>query len=204
MSKLNLDDTEVFEMRTFYEEELDRAIRRVQHIQNVLGRLGANVPALETLSSTTGIRTPNVGEKKVRQRPGRKSVWEQMILKRLRQVDRPLTYDELTDELMVYHKIPKEKLRSTRQAVISVTFRLRNRDHKIDTFSMGRRQKYIALKSWFNGIGKINPEYAEKINVPGKKTRKAKASAPVTKAKATKATTRKTVAKVGRPRKTRK
>ena len=90
-------------------------------------------------------------------------------MKRLRQLDRPVTYDELTDEIMTFSKLPEDKRNSTKQAVVNVIFRLRNRDKKLDTFSVGTREKYIALKSWFENPGEIKKEYKNKIEIPDKK-----------------------------------
>ena len=84
-------------------------------------------------------------------------------MKRLRQLDKPVTYDELTDEIMTFSKLPEQKRKSTKQAVVNVIFRLRNREGKLDTFSIGTREKYIALKNWFEQPGEIKKEYAAKI-----------------------------------------
>ena len=84
-------------------------------------------------------------------------------MKRMRQLDKPVTYDELTDEIMNVEKLPETKRKSTKQAVVNVIFRLRNREGKLDTFSIGTREKYIALKNWFDQPGEIKKEYSEKI-----------------------------------------
>jgi hypothetical protein len=87
-------------------------------------------------------------------------------MKRLRQLDKPVTYDELTEEIMTFSKLPDNKKTSTKQAIMTVIFRLRNRDKRLDTFSIGTREKYIALKSWFEKPGEIKKEYAAKIVIP--------------------------------------
>ena len=87
-------------------------------------------------------------------------------MKRMRQLDKPVTYDELTDEIMTFSKLPPEKRESTKQAVVNVVFRLRNRDGKLDTFSIGTREKYIALKGWFDEPGVISKDYAARIERP--------------------------------------
>ena len=74
--------------------------------------------------------------------------------------------DELTEEIMTFSKIPESKRTTTKQAIVNVIFRLRSRDKKLDTFSMGTREKYIALKSWFEKPGEIKKAYAAKIAVP--------------------------------------
>ncbi len=101
-------------------------------------------------------------------------------MKRMRQLDKPVTYEQLTDEIMSFGNMPPEKRSSTKQAVVNVVFRMRNRDLKLDTFSMGTREKYIALKSWFEAPGKIKKEYASKVEIPGreKKAKKRKVGRP--------------------------
>ena len=64
---------------------------------------------------------------------------------------------------MVFSKLPEEKRTNTKRAIVNVAFKLRNRDHKIDTFSNGQREKYVALRSWFDEEGKIKKEYLDKI-----------------------------------------
>jgi len=118
-----------------------------------------------------------------RRKSGRKSKWEMLIMKRLRQLDRPVTYDELTDEIMASAKLPADKKNSTKQAVVNVVFRLRSRDQKLDTFSMGTREKYIALRNWFSAPGEIKKEYKAKVVLPKSpaRKRKRKAGKPVKK-----------------------
>jgi len=188
METLKLPDAELAEMKQFYLEEYDRTSKRLTHIMSILKRLGIESPEEGTveliargLSGGNGSSLEK-GTSKPRKRSGRKSKWELLIMKRMRQLDRPVTYDELTDEIMAFSKLPEEKRTSTKQAVVNVIFRLRSRDKKLDTFSVGTREKYIALKSWFAGPGEIKKEYAAKI----------RASKPVSKGKKR---------KVGRPRK---
>lgn len=151
-----MPEDELAEMKDFYLEELEKTRRRLDHISAVLRRLGEDVPSHDGAGKV----------RKTRKKPGRKPEWENLVMKRLRQLDRPVTYEELTDELMLVSKIPAEKRKKTKQAVINVIFRLRNRDQKVDTFSMGTREKYIALKQWFTKQGKIRREYAAKVDLP--------------------------------------
>lgn len=157
-------------MKLFYKQEYEQTAARLLHITTTLKRLGVEIP--EAGSANTA-----EPQNKKRKKPGRKSTWELVIMKRMRQLDKPVTYDQLTDEVMAFTRIPPEKRSSTKQAVVNVVFRLRNRDHKLDTFSLGKREKYIALKNWFDAPGKIKKEYAAKVDIPGrtKTTKKKKA-----------------------------
>jgi hypothetical protein len=189
METFKLPETELAEMKQFYLEEYDKTSKRLIHIMAILKRLGVESPEQETGRAIAWKPSPGKaasaeqGISKPRKKSGRKSKWELLIMKRLRQLDKPVTYDELTDEIMAFSKLPAEKRTSTKQAVVNVIFRLRSRDKKLDTFSVGTREKYIALKSWFATPGVIKKEYAAKI----------KNSKPASKRK---------MGKVERPRKT--
>jgi hypothetical protein len=190
METIKLPESELAEMKLFYQEEYDKAIKRLQHIKTMLVRLGGDTHPVDTVTpvsmksdssgGTTSAKTPAKRKRKSK----RKSKWELLIMKRLRQLDRPVTYDELTEEIMAFSKLPEQKLRSTKQAVVNVIFRLRNRDGKLDTFSIGTREKYIALKNWFDEPGQIKKEYAAKIErkAPVKKTKNSGPGRPKRKA----------------------
>jgi hypothetical protein len=171
MQTISLPDKQVESMREFYLEELEKTIRRMEHLKAVLKELGEEAP-----TSVPAAKQQKVKRKR-KARPGRKSVWEPLILKRLRQLDKPVTYEELTEEIMTLAKIPPEKKKSTKQAILSVAFRMRTRDNKIDTFSAGTREKYVGLRQWFDEPGKMSREYAKKITVRKAKVKKRKAKA---------------------------
>ena len=192
MKTIKLPDTDHADMRQFYHEELDKTLRRLQHIKSVLEKLGDTSQSVqiqitsakpETLK-TNGQGQPLKAKTKTRSKKkrGRKSMWEMLVLKRMRQLDRPVTYDELTDEIMMFSKLPKEKRKSTKQAIVNVTFRMRTKDKKLDTFSIGTKEKYLALKRWFDKPGEINKAYEGKINKP-KPAAKAKKPKPGAKVK---------------------
>ncbi len=173
METINLPDSELSEMKQFYQEEYGRISRRLKHIKAMLGHFGIEIQEenltnlilpQDSTSNTDSPQSPAVAKQK--KKSGRKPKWEFLIMKRLRQLDKPVTYDELTDEIMAFSKLPEHKKTSTKQAIVNVIFRLRSRDRKLDTFSIGSREKYIALKSWFEKPGKIKKEYAAKIAKP--------------------------------------
>jgi hypothetical protein len=183
METIKLPDAELSEMKEFYVEEYERTQKRLQHIKSVLAQLGITdrdleqgIPQVQAgiaekvktgPEQPTGKKESRTGTaRKARKKKGRKSKWELLIMKRLRQLDRPVTYDELTDEIMTSSKLPESQRKSTKQAVVNVVFRLRNRDQKLDTFSVGKREKYIALKGWFEKPGEIKKEYSAKIEKP--------------------------------------
>ena len=164
-------------MKQFYQDEYERLTRRLQHIKAIMEHIGIEEPeqgisTLKTKARAAGSETSKPAQAaKRKKRTGRKSKWELLIMKRLRQLDKPVTYDELTDEILSFAKIPPSKRTSTKQAIVNVIFRLRNRDKKLDTFSIGSREKYIALKGWFEKPGEIRKEYASKIAAAPKKSK---------------------------------
>lgn len=183
MKTIQIPDNELDDMIQFYQKEYEQTAARLLHITTALKRLGSEIPAAIPTGMTMegkGSGDPSIKKGESKKKPGRKSKWELVIMKRLRQLDKPVTYDQLTDEIMAFARIPPEKRTSTKQALVNVVFRLRNRDHKLDTFSMGTREKYIALKSWFDAPGKIKKEYAAKVDIPGrtKKVKKRKVGRP--------------------------
>jgi hypothetical protein len=163
MKSIQISDDEHVEMKKFYLEEYEKATSRLAHITAVLKRLGIEKPAEEDLTLASTIKKRSSPKKK----PGRKPKWDLIVMKRMRQLNKPVTYEQLTDEIMSFGNMPPEKRSCTKQAVVNVVFRMRNRDLKLDTFSMGTREKYIALKSWFEAPGKIKKEYAAKVELPG-------------------------------------
>jgi hypothetical protein len=198
MKTLKLPDADHADLRQFYEEELDKTLRRLLHIQSILEKIGAGQSvqiqitpgASETLLTAESNKTPGGKTKKTsKKKRGRKSMWEMLVLKRMRQLDRPITYDELTDEIMMFSKLPKEKRKSTKQAIVNVTFRMRTKTKKLDTFSIGAKEKYLALKRWFDKSGEINKAYEEKIKQPKRKKSGNKALQPTTAKKAAQRTT---------------
>ncbi|MEN8158210.1 MAG: hypothetical protein ABFS10_14755 [Bacteroidota bacterium] len=167
METIQLPEDELTEMIQFYKEEYDRTSRKLMHITSILKRLGEEIPEPGAGEFIT-LKSPAMksGTSKPKKKAGRKSKWELLIIKRLRQLDKPVTYDELTDEIMAFTKLPAGKRGATKQAIVSVIFRLRSKGRKVDTFSIGKREKYVALKSWFSSPGVIKKEYAARIDLP--------------------------------------
>ncbi len=217
MKNIKLSDADIAGMKLHYQEELEKTLRKLEHIKNTLEALGEagiieiNVgkiagrkaakpadPEVEAVSESAEEAAP---QRELKKR-GPKSLWGTLVLKRMRQLDKPISYEDLTDEIMAFSKLPAEKRAATKQAIINVTFRLRNQEGKIDTVSSGSREKLLALRSWFESPGILKKEYASKI------AKKKKAS--VVKKKKAKAAPKKPVdtnvirtGKRGRPRKVR-
>lgn len=212
MKSLKFPNSDLSEMRQFYEEELEKTVKKLQHIKSVLEQLGGASPQIviniegETASPNAAVGPKKAGGKVKTKKPvkaaaktgekgkrGRKSTWEPLLLKRLEVLDKPVTYDELTDDVMQFSKLPKSKLKSTKQAVVNMVFRLRADGKKVDTFANGSREKYVALNAWFDKPGKINKDYLAKLPAKVAEPVKVVAKKAATKAKPKAKVAKKTV-----------
>ncbi|MEQ9188721.1 MAG: hypothetical protein RLP15_13385 [Cryomorphaceae bacterium] len=183
---MQFSSEEVKAMKAFYEQELSSTLERLKHIQGVLTKIGGSQISVEINLGSTASRPNQASAKTVKKttkakrgaKRGPKSIWGNFVMKKLKELDKPLTYEELIEEAMKFANVPPENAQKIRQSIINVTFRLRTNDRKIDTFSKGSRIKYVALKSWFDDQGKIDPAYAKKAsNVKPKPTKRKKSTA---------------------------
>ena len=173
------EETEVTEMKKFYQEELDKTLQRLSHIKGVLEKLGTtnqviNIEVKAPLKKEQTIKAVKDKEapKKpvVRKQSKVKSIWEEMIVKRLKAINKPLNFDELTEEIMAFGLIPKDKFESTKKTIKGVTTRLRRQNKSIQTFSVpGLRVKYIGLRKWFDENGEIKEEFKTRLPIKEKK-----------------------------------
>ncbi|NNK80931.1 MAG: hypothetical protein HKO93_05505, partial [Flavobacteriales bacterium] len=127
MDLLELDAESVSEMKAFYQEELAKAIRRIDHINKVLSQLGAPGVKIELRLSDDRTLKPrsksSVPKRKYKKKRGPKSKWDKVILKTLNQAGRPLSYDELTDYLMISEAREPSKRVNTKATVQNTVFR---------------------------------------------------------------------------------
>ncbi len=208
MDTLKFPETDLAEMKQFYQEELEKTLKRLQHIKSVLEKLGDSSQTINIeVSSATGSaagstgQQPKVQKRKRRRRPGRKSMWEELIVKELKKKGLPMTYEDLTDEIMKYGNIPESKRENTKRAITNLVFRLRKQNRKLTTISSGTREKFIILKSWQQDDGSLKDEFKppapRKKAVPKKAAPKKRGRKPkkVTAKTAKKATPEKAAAK---------
>lgn len=181
METLKFSAEEAAAMKSFYQEELNKTVNKLRHIQSVLSRLGDNTTQIQinvggqlmesagTSDASGEISKTAPVKKSTGKKRGPKSIWGTFILKRLQQLDKPLTYNQLVDEAMVYFKLNESKRQTVVNAINNSAFRLRKNSGRVDTFNAGGREKFVALKSWFEAPGKIKPEYLKKISQPKKR-----------------------------------
>lgn len=187
-----LQDNELLEMKMLYQEELDKTLKRLAHIKSILEKLNVNtvIPEVATDAGTVNDssvvpdvkKTTNSGEaetkvvelkesaaaaaktkSKKRGTTGPKSVLEQFVTKRLRAMKRPLSLDELTDELMIFGQIPAAERKQARQKVVPFIRRYKRLGKKFDSYDVSNKERYVGLKSWFDQPGVLKETYLNRI-----------------------------------------
>lgn len=165
MESIKLPESELSDMRQFYQEELDKTLKRLNHIKSVLEQLGEqsiqiNISGNEAAAKAQPTKAKTAAAARVRKgKRGPKPFWEDLIVKRLTQLDKPMTYDELTDDLIISTGRSMEKRDAIRQAIVNVVFRLRKEKRKLETITNGSREAYVVLKRWFEEDGKLKTPY---------------------------------------------
>ena len=178
-SKVQFEESELLQIRSFYEQEKFQLMSKLHHVEEVLARLDGGT---QEISDGVGI-APVAKAKTEKRKPGRprktapvietkakkagrpkkrgpKSVWGNFIMRRLRQCDRPLSYAELVRDAMVMHNLPASKEKNAKASVLNAAFRLRTHLNKIDTVGLpGKKEKFLVLTSWLDGSGKLRAPY---------------------------------------------
>ena len=166
---------ELQNIKSFYEQERIQLVAKLQHVDEVIARLGGNSV------SVVGLTSPPADQPAVKRGPGRprkttpdtkakkagrpkkrgpKSVWGNFILRRLRQCDRPLSYAELVRDAMVLNNIPADREKNAKASVLNAAFRLRNTLKKVDAVGLpGKKEKFLVLSSWVESEGKLKAPY---------------------------------------------
>jgi len=178
---VTLGADELGQIKSFYEQERIQLAARLQHVDQVISRLGGSTSLISGArpSKTPSAPAPAPAVKRGPGRPrkaavkdtkakragrpkkrGPKSVWGNFILRRLRQCNRPLSYSELVRDAMVLNKIPAERAKNAKASVLNAAFRLRTTLKKIDTISLpGKKEKFLVLTSWIESEGKLKSPY---------------------------------------------
>ncbi|MFN3757234.1 MAG: hypothetical protein ACK4RM_09785, partial [Flavobacterium sp.] len=129
METIKLPETDIADMRQFYQEELEKTLKKLRHIKSVLDKLDHNGQSIQIQiisEQTEQVKPTEIienqkSEKEIqksrketqkanlkpvkskrKQKTGPKPIWEDLIIKRLRHLNRPLTYEELTDDIMSF------------------------------------------------------------------------------------------------------
>ncbi len=203
MDSLKLDAESLNEMKSFYQEELNKTLKRLEHINKIMKQLGETGAQIEirisddVLSYSPRTRQASaVTKRKYKKKRGPKSKWDKVIVKSIRQAGKPLTYDQLTDYLMISEGKEPSKRKNIKATVQNTIFRLR-KENKVMTYSTGSRVKYIAPSDWYDRDGVIKTEYGLKVTQikkspkPGPKAKKRGPGRPPKKVNLAKAETSK-------------
>ena len=166
---------ELQNIKSFYEQERIQLVAKLQHVDEVIARLGGNVATVAKLAPAPEAQpavkrgpgrprktAPDAKAKKAGRpkKRGPKSVWGNFILRRLRQCDRPLSYAELVRDAMVLNNIPADRENNAKASVLNAAFRLRNTLKKVDTVGLpGKKEKFLVLTSWVESEGKLKAPY---------------------------------------------
>jgi len=171
---VNITDQTLQQIKLHYTEEYQKTLRKLKEIESVLDELSGvtistleekvtsitSLPIKEESSKPASIATPKRAYKKRAKKRGRKSVWGDFILKRLKSVNRPLTYNDLANHAIVTKNLDKKDFDKIRKALIAAVFQLRKTDGKVHTENKtGTRDKYVLLKKWMSTQGKPLPEF---------------------------------------------
>lgn len=166
---MTLKDQTLQQIKLHYTEEYQKTLRKLKEIESVLEELTEvkvsttedpvtlNVQPSEKIKSSP---KPKRAYKKRAKKRGRKSVWGDFILKRLKSVNRPLTYNDLANHAIVTKNLEQKDFDKIRKALIAAVFQLRKTDGKVHTENKtGTRDKYVLLHKWMNEKGKPLPEF---------------------------------------------
>lgn len=153
-------------VKLHYNTEYQKTLKYLKEIEQILEELkdvaipigGADSPQIQMRQRVHdedqggAITTaPKRKYKKRTRKRGRKSKWGDFVIKRLRSVNRPLTYDELANHAQVSLNIPLEEYDKTRRSLVGAVFQLRNKQNKVRTFPKSNsRDKYVLLSKWLD------------------------------------------------------
>ena len=153
---------------SYYEKERNDLFVKLQYIDQVLSTLGTGGSRkLSPPSKNPRLKQSKAEVDTKRGRPkkrGPKSVWGNFIMRRLRQCDRPLGYNELIRDAMVMNNLPEARRKEARASILNATFRLRTVAGKIDSKGIeGRKERFLVLTSWLDNKGELLPDYNDKF-----------------------------------------
>ncbi len=167
-----ITDQTLQQIKLHYTEEYQKTLRKLKEIESVLEELSGvtvgstteapvalDLKSPETNTSEQNLK-PKRAYKKRSKRRGRKSVWGDFILKRLKSVNRPLTYNDLANHAIVTKNLEQKDFDKIRKALIAAVFQLRKAGGKVHTENKtGTRDKYVLLHKWMGKDGKPLPEF---------------------------------------------
>lgn len=177
LSKVSLQ-----KIKLHYTEEYHKTLSKLKELEAILLDLETvditpnDVPnvlqtQVEQLESSTDVKLNSLEEKpkkrsykKRSKKRGRKSIWGDFILKRLKSTQKPLSYDDLANHAIVIMKLDKNDFSKIRKSIIGAVFSLRTKQEKVVTIPKdGTRNKFVLLTSWVDKKNKMLPEFKNKL-----------------------------------------
>lgn len=191
MKNIEFTDSEIAELRNFYQQQLEKTLEKLETIKGILNKIDTDEKETEETQVTskppdtleidekerTEPITPRPSdtlkidkveqiEPKKRKKKVIKSKWGKFILDLLKQHDRPVKFDDIVEEAIYKFKIPEDKYKNVRQAITNSSFILRIRHKKTRNFKLiGEKGKYCGLTRWFDKNGELNEKY-KKERIP--------------------------------------
>lgn len=170
MKSIEFTDSEIVELKKFYQQELETTRERLDSIEGILNRLDTDkgeseenqvIPKQPDSLKTEKSSQPETRGKK---RKESKSKWQSFILELLRQHVRPIIFDDIVEEAISEFNIPEDKYKNVRQAIINSSLRLITQHKKIKNFKVpGIKGKYYGLTNWFDKTGELKEKYKGKL-----------------------------------------
>lgn len=181
-----LNDATLQKIKLHYTEEYQKTLVKLKELEGVLSQLnevqvsyqvpsaslldaipeGAAIPntVKEQEASTVQEKAPKRNYKKRAKKRGRKSLWGDFVLKRLKSTQKPLSYDDLANHAIVMMKLDQKDFNKIRKSIIGAVFSLRTKQDKVVTVPQeGSRDKYVLLKGWVDERENMLPEFKEKL-----------------------------------------
>lgn len=181
-----LTDRSLQKIKLHYTEEYHKTLGKLKELESILEELGDvevsnkdfSVLEVEPDNTVKQVNLEIVQEdapihiekpikrpyKKRLKKRGRKSVWGNFVLKRLKSTQKPLSYDDLANHAIVLLKEDKSDFAKIRKSIIGAVFNLRTKQEKVATIPKdGTRNKYVLLKSWVDQDNKMLPEFKNKL-----------------------------------------
>ena len=118
MPTIDFSAKELASLKAHYASEHQRLTVQLSHVESMIQKLGGNVAKTSKKSKST-LTAKGVPAKK----RGPKSIWGAFIQKRLRARNRPMTYEELIDDMKAFYGMNQKFMREHED--ISIGWRIK-------------------------------------------------------------------------------
>jgi hypothetical protein len=155
-----------------YLKQYRELAERLNHINHMMEVIGSFSPELKmeikldvgsVESATLKALNPSLS-KEAGRGVGRLPKWEAFILRKLKSLDKPLSYRDIISEASDLFGIHTEKeVTNALKVVFSTVHRMRAQN-QLETIRLeGQREKFVVLRSWCTENGKLKKSYRGKL-----------------------------------------